>query len=44
MELKLEPYVVSVYAFRILMQVSSLRDEFDEDISYGFESDVSRRC
>ncbi len=43
-EWKLEPYTVSFYASRILKQVHSCCEEFDEDISHGFESDVSRRC
>jgi RNA polymerase sigma-70 factor (ECF subfamily) len=43
-ELNLVPNVVYVYASRILNQLRALCDEFDEDISHGFEPDVSRRC
>jgi RNA polymerase sigma factor (sigma-70 family) len=42
-ELKLEPKVVYVYASRVLKQVRSLCAAFGEDISHGFEPDVSRR-
>jgi RNA polymerase sigma-70 factor (ECF subfamily) len=42
-ELKIEPNAVYVYASRVLRQVRDVCDEFDEDISHGFDSDVSRR-
>ena len=43
-ELKLEPKVVYVYASRVLKHVRTACEEFDEDISHAFESDVSGRC
>jgi RNA polymerase sigma-70 factor (ECF subfamily) len=41
-DLKLEPNAVYVNACRVLKQVRALCDEFDEDISHAFESDVSQ--
>ena len=43
-ELKLEPNVVYVYASRVLKHVRTACEEFDEDISHAFESNVSGRC
>lgn len=42
-ELQIEPNAVYVNASRVLKQVRAVCDEFDEDISHGFESDVSGR-
>jgi len=42
-ELKLEPNAVYANASRVLKQVRAVCDEFDEDISHAFESDVSGR-
>jgi RNA polymerase sigma-70 factor (ECF subfamily) len=42
-ELKIELNVVYVYSGRVLKQVRDVCHEFDEDISYGFDPDVSRR-
>jgi DNA-directed RNA polymerase specialized sigma24 family protein len=42
-ELKMEPNAVYVNSSRVLHQVRALCDEFDEDISHAFESDVSGR-
>jgi RNA polymerase sigma factor (sigma-70 family) len=40
-ELGVDPNVVFVRASRVLKQVREVCDEFDEDMSYAFESDVS---
>ena len=37
------PGTVYVNAHRVLKQVRAVCEEFDEDLSDGFESDVSRR-
>jgi RNA polymerase sigma-70 factor (ECF subfamily) len=42
-ELKIEPDAVYVYSSRVLKQVREVCDEFDEDISHAFQSDVSGR-
>jgi RNA polymerase sigma-70 factor, ECF subfamily len=42
-ELKIEPNAVYVSASRVLKQVRAVCDEFDEDISHAFESDVPGR-
>jgi RNA polymerase sigma-70 factor (ECF subfamily) len=42
-ELALEPNVVYVYSSRVLKRVRAVCDEFDEDISHAFESDVPGR-
>ena len=41
-ELKIEPNAVYVNACRVLKLVRSVCDEFDEDMSHAFESDMSR--
>jgi RNA polymerase sigma factor (sigma-70 family) len=41
-DLKIEPNAVYVNACRVLKLVRSVCDEFDEDMSHAFESDMSR--
>jgi RNA polymerase sigma-70 factor (ECF subfamily) len=41
-ELKIEPNAVFVNACRVLKQVRAVCNDFDEDISHDFESDVSQ--
>jgi RNA polymerase sigma-70 factor (ECF subfamily) len=41
-DLKIEPNAVYVNACRVLKLVRSICDDFDEDMSYAFESDLSR--
>jgi RNA polymerase sigma factor (sigma-70 family) len=43
-ELKMDPNAVYVYASRVLKQVRDVCDEFDEDITHGYDPDLSRRC
>jgi RNA polymerase sigma factor (sigma-70 family) len=43
-ELKIEPNAVYVNASHVLKQVRELCEEFDEDISHAFDSDLSGRC
>jgi RNA polymerase sigma-70 factor (ECF subfamily) len=43
-DLKIEPNAVYVNASRVMKRVREVCDEFDEDISHAFESDVSGRC
>ena len=43
-EIGIEPNAVYVNASRVLKQVRDVCEEFDEDISHAFESDVSGRC
>jgi hypothetical protein len=40
-DLKLEPNAVYVNACRVLKKVRATCEEFDEDISHAFESDLS---
>jgi RNA polymerase sigma-70 factor (ECF subfamily) len=40
-KLKIEPNAVYVNACRVMKQVREVCDEFDEDLSYDFQSDVS---
>jgi hypothetical protein len=42
-ELKIEPNAVYVNSSRVLKQVRDVCDEFDEDISHAFQSDLSGR-
>ena len=42
-ELKITPDAVYVNACRVMKQVREVCEEFDEDISHAFESDVSGR-
>jgi hypothetical protein len=42
-DLKIEPNAVYVNACRVMKLVREVCEEFDEDISDAFESDVSRR-
>jgi RNA polymerase sigma factor (sigma-70 family) len=42
-ELGIEPNAVFVNAHRVMKQVRAVCDEFDEDISHAFESDVPER-
>jgi RNA polymerase sigma-70 factor (ECF subfamily) len=43
-DLKIEPNAVYVYASRVMKLVGDVCEEFDEDISHAFESDVPGRC
>jgi RNA polymerase sigma-70 factor (ECF subfamily) len=43
-ELKIERNAVYVYASRVMNRVCDVCEEFDEDISHAFESDVPGRC
>jgi RNA polymerase sigma factor (sigma-70 family) len=43
-DLKIEPNAVYVYASRVMKLVAEFCEEFDEDISGAFESDVPGRC
>ena len=43
-DLKIEPNAVYVYACKVMKRVRNVCEEFDEDISHAFESDVPGRC
>jgi RNA polymerase sigma-70 factor (ECF subfamily) len=43
-DLKIEPNAVYVNASRVMKRVRDVCEEYDEDISHAFESDVPGRC